>query len=119
SAGAVRGATGPHPRQAGRRPDHGGLARAAPAHLALTGDTGMSDTRLPPGVSGIHVLPADHHDGPWDSIITPPGVKERLLGTAVLVLRHGRKLQQLSGAPHGLVVLSGPPGTGKSTLCQG
>jgi pachytene checkpoint protein 2 len=79
----------------------------------------MSDVVLPPGVSGLHVLPADHHDGPWDSIITPPGVKDRLLGTALLVLRHGRRLRQLSGAPHGLVVLSGPPGTGKTTLCQG
>lgn len=74
---------------------------------------------LPQGVSGIHVLPADHHDGPWESIFTPPGVKDRLLGTAVLVLRHGRALQQLSGPPHGLVVLAGPPGTGKTTLCQG
>lgn len=74
---------------------------------------------LPQGVTGIHVLPADHHDGPWDSIITPPGLKDRLLGTAVLVLRHGRALTQLSGPPHGLVVLAGPPGTGKTTLCQG
>ncbi|GAA0999747.1 hypothetical protein GCM10009555_101240 [Acrocarpospora macrocephala] len=79
----------------------------------------MADLRLPPGISGIHTLPADHHDGPWDSMIVPPGTKERLLGTAVLVLRHGRALRSLSGPPHGLVVLSGPPGTGKTTLCQG
>jgi SpoVK/Ycf46/Vps4 family AAA+-type ATPase len=74
---------------------------------------------LPHGVTGIHVLPADHHDGPWESIIVPPATKERLLGTAVLVLRHGRALRELSGPPHGLVVLAGPPGTGKTTLCQG
>lgn len=79
----------------------------------------MSDVRLPPGIAGIHVLPADHHDGPWDSIVVPPGTKERLLGAAVLVLRHGRALRSLSGPPHGLIVLSGPPGTGKTTLCQG
>ncbi len=80
---------------------------------------GATRPTYPPGVVGVHVLPADHHEGPWDSIVTPPGLKERLLGTALLLLRHGRSLGQLNGAPHGLVLLTGPPGTGKTTLCQG
>ena len=79
----------------------------------------MSESSLPPGVIGLHALPADHHDGPWDSMVVPPGTKERLLSTALLVLRHGRRLTALSGAPHGLIVLAGPPGTGKTTLAQG
>lgn len=74
---------------------------------------------LPPGVLSLHALPADHHDGPWDAIVTAPDVKQRLLGTALLTLVHGRRLATLSGMVHGLIVLAGPPGTGKTTLARG
>jgi SpoVK/Ycf46/Vps4 family AAA+-type ATPase len=74
---------------------------------------------LPRGVAAVHALPAGHHDGPWDSIVVPPGTKERLLGTALLPLLHSARLATMPGPPSGLIILAGPTGTGKTTLARG
>ncbi len=81
----------------------------------------MDASDLPRGIRSFATLPAHEHEDYWDSIVVPPQIKDRLLGTALLSMVHGRKLA--SAAPacalNGLVVLAGPPGTGKSTLARG
>lgn len=56
--------------------------------------------------------------GVWDSIITDDSVKSRLLRGAVLSLTIRPKVPFHVSALHGLAVLSGPPGTGKTTLAR-
>jgi SpoVK/Ycf46/Vps4 family AAA+-type ATPase len=79
----------------------------------------VSPADLPRGISSVHALPAGHHDGPWDSIVVPPGTKERLLGTALLPLLHASRLAAMPSPPSGLIILAGPTGTGKTTLARG
>ena len=55
----------------------------------------------------------------WDSIITEPAVKDRLLRSAALTLRLRASLPFETTALHGLTLLYGPPGTGKTTLARG
>src|ERR671913_343344 len=113
SDGAVRGSRG-HARL-----DAGAVADRVAGGQAAGRMMERPRSALPPGVLSLHVLPAEHHDRDWDAIIVPREVKERLLAQALLVLRHGRKLSMLSGLPHGLIVLAGPPGTGKTTMGRG
>ncbi len=65
------------------------------------------------------ILPQPRFAGAWNSIITSPEVKARLLHTALLGLQLRPKLSFEVSALHGLVLLYGPPGTGKTTLARG
>lgn len=65
------------------------------------------------------VMPNPQYAKLWDSIVIQPSVKERLLRSAALALLLRDKLPFETTALHGIALLHGPPGTGKTTLGRG
>lgn len=64
-------------------------------------------------------LPDQRFAEAWASIKIGKDVQERLLAQALLSLKIREKLSFEIAPLHGLLVLSGPPGTGKTTLARG
>lgn len=82
----------------------------------------MPAVPVPPGIEGIGSiteLPDPAWETRWTRIVVPPDLKERLLNYVVFSLRHRGRFGTVGLPVHGLVVLSGPPGTGKTTLAGG
>lgn len=82
----------------------------------------MPSIPIPPGVEGIlglHELPDAAWQDRWERIFLPSEVKNRLLNYMLFSLAHRGGLSQVGLPVHGLIVLAGPPGTGKTTLAGG
>jgi AAA+ superfamily predicted ATPase len=82
----------------------------------------MPALTVPPGALGIvalHELPDASWESRWTRIIVRDEVKDRLLNLALVSLRSRGQIDGVRLPIHGLIVLAGPPGTGKTTLAGG
>jgi AAA+ superfamily predicted ATPase len=71
------------------------------------------------GVLDSRNLPDPEFDGVWEAIILEPGQKDRLLSSAVLNFTMRDKIDRTQLPMHGLILLHGPPGTGKTSVARG
>jgi pachytene checkpoint protein 2 len=73
----------------------------------------------PDGVARRCRLPKADFEPAWLSIKLPDGVRERLLAQSLMSFTVRQKLPFEVAPLHGLILLTGPPGTGKTTLGRG
>ncbi len=72
-----------------------------------------------PGIANESQLPCEAFSRQWDAILVEGDQKDRLLAQAVLSFTLRPRIDPALLPLHGLILLVGPPGTGKTSLARG
>jgi len=82
-------------------------------------DSAINDPDLPKGIQRSRPLPDPKLGALWDSIILDERLKTQLLSQAMLNFTMRPKVDRSVIPLHGVILLVGPPGTGKTSLARG
>ena len=78
-----------------------------------------SDATLPKGIHRSWKLPDKSLGDLWDSIVMDEAIKKQLLSQAIVNFTVRPKVERTVLPLHGVILLVGPPGTGKTSLARG
>lgn len=79
----------------------------------------LGSDEKPKGIQAIRALPDKALGALWDSIIIEKSLKDQLLSQAVLNFTLRSKVPRTVVPLHGVIMLTGVPGTGKTSLARG
>ena len=79
----------------------------------------FQDFEMPKGIHQIWNLPDPSLGRLWDSIILDEAIKLQMLSQAILNFTVRGKVERSVLPFHGIILLVGPPGTGKTSLARG
>lgn len=87
--------------------------------------SGLPISKQTLNLTRITLLPSDDFEGLWESLHFDPGIKQRLYSYATVALKIANLSSQKAVDPaqsslanNKLILVHGPPGTGKTTVCK-